>query len=56
MLMAIKPRENITKAWGTDSLSSAAKELNLTLLANSGIIIAMQRIHHHIGRQASKQA
>lgn len=44
------------QAWGTKSWSSAAKELSLTLLANSGIIKAMQRIHHHIGRQASKQA
>lgn len=36
--------------WGTDSWSSAAKERGLTLPANSRIIVAMQRIHHHIGR------
>lgn len=43
-------------AWETDSWSPTAKELSLTLPANSGIIVAMQRIHYHIGRQASQQA
>lgn len=55
-LRAVQSREDITRVWETDSWSSAATELSLSLPANSGIAVAMQRIHHHTGRQAGKQA